>query len=125
MPDKIVDYSALGEKIRQKRLSTGWSMDAVSEKIGLSESFYGHVERGSRVLSVETLVKIASYLDLSLDYLLLESKPVSDSDKALHMELDSIFRDKSPSQRKYLLNIFRVLADGIDKLQSSENAQKT
>ena len=117
MAAKVVDYVALGEKIRQKRLNTGLSQDAVSGNVALSESFYGHIERGDRKLSVESLVKIADYLDLSLDFLLMESKSIRDSDDRLQAELDNIFRDKSPSQRDYLLSILRVLSNNIEKLQ--------
>ena len=118
MSNKIVDYVALGEKIRKKRQNTGLSQDAVSEMIGLSESFYGHIERGDRKLSVESLVKIADYLDLSLDFLLMESKPNCGGDEWLQSELDNIFRGKSPSQKNYLLNILEALSDSIEKLQS-------
>ena len=117
MSEKIVDYAALGEKIRQKRLSTGLSQDAVSENIGISESFYGHLERGSRIMSVESLVKIAKYLDLSLDFLLTQPEPANDGDKRLHIELDNIFRGKNPHQIAYLLSILKVLSASIEKLQ--------
>ena len=117
MSEKRVDYPALGEKIRQRRLSKGLSQFAVSESIDLSESFFGHIERGDRKLSVESLVRIADCLQLSLDYLLMESKPTHDSDELLQSELDNIFRDKSPSQRTYLLNILKALSDSIKKLQ--------
>ena len=117
MSAKVVDYVALGKKIRQKRLQTGLSQDVVSEAIGLSESFYGHIERGDRRLSVESLMKIADYFDLSLDFLLQKSKSTHDSDEWLLAELDNMFRDKSPSQRDYLLSILRVLSNNIEKLQ--------
>jgi len=117
MSEKIVDYVSLGEKVRQKRQNTKWSQEFVSEKIGVSGSFYGHVERGTRKLSVESLVKIADLLDLSFDFLLQDSRKSHDSDKRLHSELDNIFRDKSPAQREYLLNVLKVLSDSIEKLQ--------
>jgi transcriptional regulator with XRE-family HTH domain len=118
MSEKIVNYAALGEKIRQKRLSTGLTQDALSERLGLSESFFGHIERGSKYLSVESLVKIANYLDLSLDYLLLESKPNPSIDTRLQTELDNIFRNKSPEQKELLLSIYRVLSDSIQEIHT-------
>jgi transcriptional regulator with XRE-family HTH domain len=112
----LVDYVALGEKLRQKRNILGLSQDAVSEKLGLSESFYGHIERGSKVLSVESLIKIARYYDMSLDFLLMDSSN-SGNDKKLQAELDNIFRDKPPSQTDYLLNILKVLSANIEGLR--------
>jgi len=117
MSDKfLVDYKALGDKLRQKRNALGLSQDAVSEKIGMSESFYGHIERGDRILSVESLIKIAQYYDMSLDFLLLDSSN-SGSDARLQAELDNIFRDKPPSQTEYLLNILKVLSANIEGLR--------
>lgn len=114
--ENIVNYAVLGDKIRQKRLSTGFSQDAVSEKIGLSTSFYGHIERGDRVLSVESLVRIADYLDLSLDFLLMESKSGNGIDELLQSELNNIFRGKSATQVEYLLNLLKVLSNNIEEL---------
>jgi transcriptional regulator with XRE-family HTH domain len=119
MSKKRVDYPALGEKIRQKRLNKGLSQEALSGAVDLSQSFYGHIERGDRKLSVESLVKIADYLDLSMDFLLLESKSPRGGDESLQCELNNIFRDKSQTQKDYLLNILKVLSDSIEKLQKT------
>jgi transcriptional regulator with XRE-family HTH domain len=113
---QFVDYVQLGERIREKRINTGLSQNVISEKVGLSESFYGHIERGDRKLSVESLAKIADYLDLSLDFLLLESNR-SGNNKWLQSELDNLFRGKSHTQVDYLLGILKVLSANIDTLQ--------
>ena len=114
--NSIVDYAALGNKIRQKRLSTGLSQDAVSEKIGISESFYGHIERGSKVLSLESLVKIARYYGFSLDYLLMDSTNSGKDDK-LQAELDNIFRGKTQNEAIYLLEVLKVFSENMDRLK--------
>jgi transcriptional regulator with XRE-family HTH domain len=110
-----IDYVAVGEKIRHKRVNMKLSQATVSEKTELSESFYGHIERGERIPSIDSLVRIAKFLDISLDYLLLDSID-SAIDKKLQAELDNVFRDKSPEQTISLLNILKVLSDGIDRL---------
>jgi transcriptional regulator with XRE-family HTH domain len=81
----------------------------------MSESFYGHIERGDRKLSVESLVKIAECFDLSLDFLLMHSKASGNSDKRLQSELDNVFRDKSPAQRDYLELYSKVVYDEMRK----------
>ena len=110
-----VDYKALGAKIKEKRKLFSLTQENVAEKLDLSESFYSRVERGDRILSVETLVKIANFYDLSLDYLLLDSMQSDDDDK-LSSEIDNIFRDKSPSQAAFLLNLLKIYAENIDRL---------
>lgn len=42
----------------------------LAEKSDISLSFLGHIERGTRVLSVHTLIKISDALDCSVDSLL-------------------------------------------------------
>jgi hypothetical protein len=69
-------------------------------------------------LSIESLVAIADYLDLSLDFLLMESKPSRKIDEWLQSELDNVFRGKSDTQIDYLLGILKALSANIDDLQS-------
>ena len=112
-----IDYKALGAKLKQKRLYFDLTQEKVAEKLDLSESFYSRVERGDRVLSVETLVKVACFFDVSLDYLIMDSTP-SGADDKLSVEIDAIFRDKSPSQAIFLLNLLKVHSENIDRLHS-------
>ena len=109
-----VDYKTLGAKIRQKRQVLGLTQERVSEKLDLSESFYSRIERGERVLSVETLMKIANFYNLSLDYLLLNTVRSSIAD--IQADLDDIFASVTPSQKPFLLSLLRVQAKNIDKL---------
>lgn len=50
-----VDYVALGQRIRSHRCALHLTQEELAERVGISASFLGHIERGSRVLSVETL----------------------------------------------------------------------
>lgn len=118
MADKIVNYKALGDKIRDKRESLGLSQDSASERIGLSEAFYGNLERGTKIMSLESLVKIASGLNMSTDYLLMDSLP-SDTDNEndkLQREFDNIFKGKTPQEKVQLLSILKLLADNMENV---------
>ena len=112
-----INYKALGAKLKQKRLVLGLTQEKVAEKLGLSESFYSRVERGDRVLSVDTLVKVACFFNVSLDYLLLDSMQSGVDDK-LSVEVDAIFRGKSPSQTIFLLNLLKIQSENIERLHS-------
>ena len=70
---KIFDGEALGARIRRKRQEYGLSQKDIADSLGLSLSFYGHIERGSRVPSVPTLVMIANRLGVGVDTLLRDS----------------------------------------------------
>lgn len=68
-----MDYEALGKRIRSQRKLLGMTQEELSEKVGVSCSFIGHIERGSRKLSLETLVNISEALNISCDALLQDS----------------------------------------------------
>ncbi len=65
-----LDYSRIGMRIRQVRKAKGWSQDELAKKCGISMSFLGHIERGSRVMSMDTFVAICGALDAGADELL-------------------------------------------------------
>lgn len=68
-----MDYVDLGRRIRLQRLQLGWTQEALAKEIGVSTSFVGHVERGTRKASLETVVAISNAMNISLDELLAES----------------------------------------------------
>ncbi|MCI8892469.1 MAG: helix-turn-helix transcriptional regulator [Eubacterium sp.] len=65
-----LDYGRMGKRIRQVRKAKGWSQDELAKKCGISMSFLGHIERGTRIMSLETFVSICSVLDAGADELL-------------------------------------------------------
>ena len=65
-----LDYGKMGMRIRQVRKAKGWSQSALAEKCGISMSFLGHIERGSRIMSMETFANICMALDVGADELL-------------------------------------------------------
>ena len=115
MNDKFVNYKALGERIQQRRQQLGLSQQTAAEKLDISTSFFSRVERGEKVASLETLIKIANCFELSLDYLLQNSldKTVSDD---LHIEVAQIFKDKTSEQSERLIDWLKMLSVNIDKL---------
>lgn len=66
----MTDYAAIGRRIRQNRRWEDVTQQQLAEMIGCSTSFIGHIERGSRKMSVETLEAIFRALNVSSDYLL-------------------------------------------------------
>jgi transcriptional regulator with XRE-family HTH domain len=91
------------------------SQEAVAEKSNLSVGFYGNVERGNNILSVDSLVRVAAALDLDLNYLLLDFIP-KDANKKLQAEIEIILKGKTPAQSAYLLYILKLFSENMDKL---------
>jgi transcriptional regulator with XRE-family HTH domain len=56
-PKKLV-----GKRIRELRLKTGISQEALADEAGLHRTYMGSVERGERNMSLENIVRIAKAL---------------------------------------------------------------
>ena len=65
-----MDYTAIGKEIRLKRLLCGLTQAQLAERSGISTAFVGHIERGTRVMSIETLYALCKALELSADRIL-------------------------------------------------------
>ena len=56
----------VGAIIRQLRLEAGLSQEDFADRCGLHRTYIGCVERGEKVITIETANKIANALGLSL-----------------------------------------------------------
>ena len=76
---KDLDYKKMGMRIRQIRKAKGWSQEELAKKCGISMSFLGHIERGTRIMSLETFVGICGALGTGADELLWGGAHLSDA----------------------------------------------
>lgn len=109
-----LDYSNIGSKIKSTRLSKKLSQETLAEKCNISTSFLGHIERGTRKMSLETLVSIASVLNISVDYLLSDSLYKNDS--SLNAILDYAKNNSTEKNYENFIKIVKILLEGINKL---------
>lgn len=65
-----MDYVKLGKRVRYIRHCQDITQEQLADKTGISTSFVGHIERGTRVLSVETLYRLCLALGVSADWLM-------------------------------------------------------
>lgn len=66
----MMDYVALGKRIRDRRHALKLNMRQLAEMADISDSFLGHIERGSRVASLETFMNLCYALKASPNELL-------------------------------------------------------
>lgn len=65
-----LDYVKMGTRIRQLRKAKGWSQERLAKKCGISLNFMGHIERGTRKVSMDTFVTLCRELETDADALL-------------------------------------------------------
>lgn len=70
-----MDYMAMGKRIRKLRLLNNRTQASVAKECGLSTSFFGHLERGTRKASLETLLTVSVVLDATTDFLIKGEEP--------------------------------------------------
>lgn len=64
---------ALGQTVRERRLRAGLSQIELAEKADLNFNYVGSIERGEKLASVETVVRLARGLGLSAADLLRQA----------------------------------------------------
>ncbi len=70
-----MDYIALGCRVRSARRQMNLTQAQLAEKIDVSTSFIGHIERGTRALRLETFFDLCVALQASPAALLGISHP--------------------------------------------------
>jgi transcriptional regulator with XRE-family HTH domain len=67
-----MNTSSIGKQIRKYREAKGWRQEDFAERIGLSVTYTGMIERGEKVPKLETFITIANALEVSADLLLAD-----------------------------------------------------
>ena len=94
MPKKM-DYIAMGERVRKRRRELGMTQERLAELAAISISYVGHIERGEKKASVETVVTLCDCLNVSADYLLCGRVNPCDLQKC------ELFEDMKRSLRRF------------------------
>lgn len=68
-----MDYQALGKRVRKQRLLSDMTQEDLAEAAGISCSFVGHIERGEKKASLETLIALCNAMQVSPNVLLQDS----------------------------------------------------
>ena len=64
-----IDYTIIGARVRDMRRERGMTQAELARATGVTGSFIGHIERGEKVASLETMAKLSRALGTSLDNL--------------------------------------------------------
>ena len=103
-----IDYKEIGKRIRAERRRQDLTQERLAEMADISESFMGHVERGGRVLSVETLAKLANVLGLTVEFIIAGEH--SYQPNTLPAEVHAALNQMNGSQRRVFLSMMGILA---------------
>ena len=96
-----MDYEKMGVRVRQERERNNLTQSELARKVGVTGSFIGHIERGEKKASVETLVALCNALEISPSVLLRDSL----SDGAIQSQLN--FDAENQALMKGILHVVR------------------
>ena len=96
-----MDYAKLGMRVRQQRVLNRLTQEQLAEKTGVSSSFIGHIERGEKKASVETVVALCNAMDISPSVLLQDSL----SDAVMRSQLS--FNQENQDLMEGLMHVLR------------------
>ena len=106
----------IGERLRSIREDMHMSREAFSEKIDITDSFLGQIERGERALSVRTLRKVVKYTGVSADYLLFGK----DTNNGTIQKINNILALNSKTTSDFIYHIVLCSSDFCKKLNKDD-----
>lgn len=102
-----MDYKKLGKRIREERLNRKLTQAQLAESINISDTYMGAIERGERSLTLETLIRLANRLHVTVDYLLSDS--VSNSDSNIIKQFKQIIDGQPLERQQMAINVLRTI----------------
>ena len=111
------DDIEIGERLRGIRESMKMTREEFSEKIDITDSFLGQIERGERALSVRTLRKVVRYTGVSDDYLLFGKE----TNNGTIQKINNILALNSETTSDFIYHIVLCSSDFCKKLNDDIN----
>ena len=102
-----IDYSIIGNRIREYRTAKGWTQAILAEKSGVEPSNISHIERAATKLSLPTLINIANALEVTLDELVYGNL-VKSSHISLEL-IDDLLSDCTPYELKAMAEVIKTM----------------
>lgn len=114
-PDNPDDI-ATGERLRGIREDMKMNREDFSEKIDITDSFLGQIERGERSLSAKTLRKIVRYTGVSANYLLFGKN----TNNQTIQKINNILNVNSEETSDFIYHIAMCSSDFCKKLNTNK-----
>lgn len=104
---KELDFSKIGAKIRETRISKGLTQEYIAETSDVNVSHISNIENNKVKISLTLLVNICNALDTTVDYIL--SSEYGQPESSTEKELAHVVHNLSNEKQEILLRIAKVL----------------
>ncbi|MDU1936423.1 MAG: helix-turn-helix transcriptional regulator [Clostridium sp.] len=106
-------YKLLGKKIREERLKLNLTQEQLAEKVDISTSYVGQIERGERNISLDTLVNLSNTLGVTIDFLLQDS--ININEDTLLLQINQLISSRNTKEKEMALDVLKIMFSHIDK----------
>ena len=106
-----LNYHVLGQRIQKIRKRKHISQAALSAMIDKSSGYISYLERGTKVMSLETFVSIANALEVSTDSLL--NRQLAVAIEISNTEAQKLFSNCSPYETYVLLDVLKATKESL------------
>ena len=108
----------LKENIKAIRKAKGLSQEELAEKIGRAYKYCQDIERGTCGMSIDTMLSIASCLNISLDYLIYGNNEDTSEFTDLDVEQQAVIEilgNCSIKKKRYALDLLKLFMKACDE----------
>ncbi|MBP2110285.1 helix-turn-helix domain-containing protein [Paenibacillus silagei] len=115
MPDesKTELVKRIGERIRRLRKEMNLSQEQLAERSGLHTNYVGQIERGEKNLTLETLEKVVTGLNISLEELFRYIGPMEQKDAL--SQIIELLVERPSEDHKMALSILKSVLEWEEK----------
>jgi len=107
-----MDYKALGARIREERRKQNLTQEQLADKVSVTYSYIGQVERGERGISLETLINVSNCLGVTVDFLL--ANYIDNEDEYLRQLWIRLVKNRSEKEQDMIINVVKAIVSGLD-----------
>jgi transcriptional regulator with XRE-family HTH domain len=107
----VVNSKAVGVRIRKKRVELGVNQKELAERVQISPSAINQYEKGEKLPSTETLVKLAHELKTTTDYLIGASVEEDFVIGASVVDAFNAFKELSPQDQQNIISNIHFLKE--------------
>ena len=105
-----MNFKDIGARIRARRKKLELTQEKLAEKTGLTDTYIGAIERATSTCSIQTLVKIAEALNLSMDFLLFGTTV-----KNIDLRFSELVNDIPKEKQKLFIELCEAIVEKLKK----------
>ena len=106
--DKVI----LGKKLREIRLEKGYTQHTLAQMAGVGNVYLGEIERGQKMPSLTSFIRLIEALDVSADYILKDE--IQSGKDCIYDEITQKMNGLTPKQRKGAAEILDAYLRNLD-----------